>query len=65
MPNCNAGYDLMVFVGRQRLLEHRQRKEIMTALKDDYGIRISAGEVSDLVMRFLQYFPTCAISKYS
>ncbi|BBO89589.1 hypothetical protein DSCOOX_37270 [Desulfosarcina ovata subsp. ovata] len=56
MPNCNAGYDLMVFVGRQRLLEHRQREEIMAALNDDYGIRISAGEVSDLAMRFSQYF---------
>ncbi|BBO83772.1 hypothetical protein DSCO28_68370 [Desulfosarcina ovata subsp. sediminis] len=28
----------------------------MAALNDDYGIRISAGEVSDLAMRFSQYF---------
>ncbi len=56
MPNCKVGYDLMVYVGIKRLLEHRQRNEIISALNDNYGIKLSTGEVSDLVVRFLHYF---------
>jgi len=55
MPKSITGYDLMVFVGRSRLLEHRQREEIITELKQRHGIRISAGEVSNLTSRFLNY----------
>jgi hypothetical protein len=56
MPNSIIGYDLMVFVGLKRLLEHRQREEIMVELNEKHGIRISSGEVSNLVKRFLDYF---------
>lgn len=55
MPNSIDGYDLMVFVGRKRLLEHRQREEIRAELKEKYGIRVSTGGVSNLTGRFLQY----------
>jgi len=56
MPNSITGYDLMVFVGLKRLLEYRQREEIRVELDEKHGIRISSGEVSNLVRRFLDYF---------
>lgn len=55
MPNSITGYDVMVFVGIKRLLENHQREEIKTKLVEKYGIRISSGEVSNLVKRFLDY----------
>jgi hypothetical protein len=55
MPNSMDGYDLMVFVGRKRLLEHRQREEIRTQLKEKHGIGLSSGGVSNLTRRFLEY----------
>jgi len=55
MPNSITGYDVMVFVGKQRLLEKRQREEIITELDEKNGIRISTGEVSNLVRLFLNY----------
>ncbi len=55
MPNSITGYDLMVFVGIKRLLEHRQREEIRVELNEKHGIRLSSGEISNLVRRFLVY----------
>ena len=55
MPGSNYGYDVMVFVGQQRFLRHRQREEIQSALCDEHGIAISTGEVSELSRRFAQY----------
>jgi hypothetical protein len=55
MPDSVVGYDVMVFVGLARFLQHRQREEIQAALLDQYGVSISAGEVSDLSRRFLDY----------
>lgn len=55
LPRRVVGYDVMVFVGRQRYLEHRQREEIRTALMAEYGISLSAGEVSNLAKVFLDY----------
>ena len=55
LPGSVIGYDVMVFVGLQRFLHHRQREEIRSALFDQYGVKISAGEVSALSGRFLQY----------
>jgi len=55
MPNSITGYDLMVFVGLERMLEHRQREEIRAELTQKHGIRISTGEISNLVKRFSDY----------
>jgi hypothetical protein len=33
MPNSITGYDLMVWVGLERYLDHRQREEIRTRLR--------------------------------
>lgn len=55
MPKSNFGYDVMVFVGQQRFRRHRQREEIQSALRDEHGIMISTGEVSELSRRFTAY----------
>lgn len=54
VPQTTVGYDVLVFVGLQRFLDHRQREEIQAALSDQ-GIRISTGTVSDLARRFVGY----------
>lgn len=54
LPNSEAGYDVMVFVGLERFLRQRQREEIQAALLDQ-GIRISTGEVSKLSGKFARY----------
>ena len=54
LPGSNVGYDVMVFVGLERFLRHRQREEIQAALVDQ-GIRISTGEVSKLSHKFARY----------
>lgn len=55
LPDSSVGYDLMVFVGLQRYLHHRQREEIREALERDHGIGISTGEISRLAQLFLDY----------
>jgi hypothetical protein len=55
MPNSITGYDLMVFVGRKRYLDHRQREEIRAKLRQTHAIAISSGEVTRLARRFLDY----------
>lgn len=52
---CVVGYDVMAYIGRQRFLEHRQREEIRRQLMGEYGIRLSAAEISMQGQRFLQY----------
>lgn len=54
-PRSTAGYDVMSFVGLQRFLHYRQRKEILAALEQKYHIVLSSGEVSELGRRFLVY----------
>ena len=53
IPGRSVGYDVMVWIGRQRFLNHRQRQEIRSALKSEYGITLSAGEISVLTRLFL------------
>lgn len=53
--DANVGYDVMVFVGLERFLKHRQREEIRTALKQKYGVVLSEGGVSNLATRFIEY----------
>jgi len=52
---ANYGYDLEVFVGMERFIRHRQREEIQSTLKTEYGISISTGEVSEIANRFLSH----------
>lgn len=54
-PRSVVGYDVMVYVGLERFLRHRQREEIRTSLAADYGIALSSGEISVLAGRFLTY----------
>jgi len=54
LPGSNVGYDVMVFVGLERFLHHRQREEIQAALLDQ-SIRLSTGEVSKLSHKFVRY----------
>jgi len=55
VPHTLVGYDVMVFVGLQRFLHHRQREEIQAALREEHAIVLSTGEVSALARRFVQY----------
>lgn len=64
MPGSIAGYDVMVFAGIERFLHHRQREEIREALLKKHGIDFSAGEVSALIKRFLQYLETLHETKF-
>ena len=51
----NVGYDVMVLVGLQRFVHHRQREEIRTLLVEEYDVAISTGEISALQGRFVAY----------
>ena len=55
MPNSIAGYDVMVFVGLKRFLDHWQREEIRVELHETHGIELSSGEISKMSRRFLDY----------
>ena len=55
MPNSITCYDLMVWVGRKRYLDHRQREEIRTRLREKHAIELSSGEVSRLARQFPDY----------
>jgi hypothetical protein len=54
IPAGNVGYDVMVFVGRERFCNHSQRGEIRELLINEYGVTLSTGEISTLAVRFLQ-----------
>ena len=53
-PSSIVGYDVMVRVGLERFVRHRQRHEICATIEEE-GIRISTGEVSELSRRFVHY----------
>ena len=55
LPSSVVGYDIMVRVGLERFLRHRQRQEIGALIEHEAGIRISTGEVSELSRRFVHY----------
>jgi len=54
-PHSIVGYDVMTFVGIERFVHNRQRKEIRATLQQKHHVRISSGEVSELSRRFLVY----------
>jgi hypothetical protein len=55
MPGSATGYDVMVFVGLQRFVHHRQREEIRVALRKQHGLQLSTGGVSRLNKAFIAY----------
>lgn len=55
MPARAVGYDVMVFVGLRRFVDHLQREEIRSVLAREQGITISAGQISMLARLFLDY----------
>lgn len=63
LPGSIVGYDVMVFVGLERFLRHRQREEIQAALIDHHSVSISTGEISVLSQRFVQYLARLHQSK--
>jgi hypothetical protein len=54
-PKSTVGYDVMVHVGLERFVHHRQREEIRANLAKEHGIPLSSGEISELGKRFLTY----------
>ena len=56
-PGNIDGYDVEVYVGRQRYLSRnsRQREEIRESLLREYGIQRSSGQISALGIRFLRH----------
>jgi hypothetical protein len=54
-PRSVLGYDVMVYIGLERFLDHRQREEIRASLASDHGILLSSGAISVLARRFLAY----------
>jgi hypothetical protein len=55
LPKSVVGYDVMVHVGLERFVQHRQREEIRADLLRQHGIALSSGEISALGRRFLSY----------
>ena len=55
VPQCVMGYDVMVFVGIERFLHHKQREEIRMQLEHEYGIRLSSGGISHHCHSFVKY----------
>ena len=54
-PGSVVGYDVLVHIGLERFVHHRQRDEIRAGLEKDHGIGLSSGAISDLGRRFLVY----------
>ena len=57
------GYDVIVYVGLERFLRHRQREEIRQGLEEDHGITLSTGAVSMLARRFLDFFEALHVAR--
>lgn len=54
-PKSTVGYDILVYVGIERFVGHRQREEIRATLAKEHGIQLSSGTISQLSKRFLLY----------
>lgn len=54
-PKSTVGYDILVYVGIERFVGHRQREEIRATLAKEHGIHLSSGEISELGQRFVIY----------
>ncbi len=62
-PRKVVGYDVMVYVGLQRYLHHRQREDIRVALGQEHGLDLSSGEISVLCRRFLEYLEALHLAR--
>ena len=58
IPRRSIGYDVMVLVGIERYLHHRQREEIQDLLLHEHGLSVSTGTISDLARLFTHYLRT-------
>ena len=58
VPGRSVGYDVMVLVGMERWLRHRQREEIQALLLNEHGVRLSTGSISELARLFGVYLRT-------
>ena len=54
-PGSNYGYDVEVFIGISRYVNHLQREEILSVLKEQYAVSVSSGEACVLADRFLSH----------
>lgn len=63
MPHSSLGYDVMVFIGKERFLHFQQREEIRAKLMDRYGLEVSTGDISRLAGVFLEYIERLHESK--
>ena len=57
------GYDVMVHIGLERFLRHRQREEIRQGLEEEHGITLSTGAISTLARRFLDSFEALHVAR--
>jgi len=55
LPHRSMGYDVMVLVGIERYLHHRQREEIQDLLLREHGLSLATGTISDLARLFGNY----------
>lgn len=55
IPHRTVSYDVMVLIGTERYLHHRQREEIQDLLLREHDISLSTGTISDLVRLFGKY----------
>jgi len=55
LPRRTVGYDVMVLVGTERYLRHRQREEIQDLLLREHGLSLSTGTISALARLFTEY----------
>lgn len=63
MPRRAIGYDVMVEIGLERFLHHRQREANRGALDMEYGVCLSTGETSNLAKLFLEYLEALHIKR--
>ncbi|MFV1989077.1 MAG: hypothetical protein ACC682_17535, partial [Gemmatimonadota bacterium] len=62
-PGGVFGYDVIVHVGLERFLFHRQREEIRRGLEEKYAITASTGAISQMARRFLTYLEALHVAR--
>lgn len=54
-PGTVNGYDVEIYVGKQRHVYHKQREEVRENLLREHGISLSSGQASVMADRFLRH----------
>ncbi|MFV1959905.1 MAG: hypothetical protein ACC662_10905, partial [Planctomycetota bacterium] len=62
-PGGVFGYDVIVHVGLQRFLFHRQREEIRRGLEEEHGITASTGALSTMQRSFLTHLEALHLAR--